>query len=101
MIARILVESNIYGLAAGLPLSGRMVMAMKRMMLAAVAAGILLVPAWAQDPNPGDDGGDAPEHGVARLSLIHGDVSVRHGDQGEMTAGAINAPLVTTDQVMT
>src|SRR5579863_6610564 len=56
------------------------------------------VPA-AQVPQPGDPG-DA-EHGVARLSLFQGNVSVRHGDAGELTAAAINAPLVTTDRVVT
>jgi len=45
--------------------------------------------------------GDSPEHGVARLSLMQGEVSLRHGDGGEMSAAALNAPLVTTDRVAT
>jgi hypothetical protein len=48
-----------------------------------------------------DDGGDAPDHGVARLSLMNGNVSVAHGDSGDLTAAAVNAPLVATDRVMT
>jgi hypothetical protein len=52
-----------------------------------------------QVPQAGDPG-DA-EHGVARLSLFQGNVSVRHGDAGELTAAAINAPLVATDRVVT
>src|SRR4051812_45221096 len=48
-----------------------------------------------QDPN------DAAQHGVARLSIVQGNVSVRHGDAGDLTGGAINAPLVVSDQVAT
>jgi len=56
-----------------------------------------LTPASAQDPNAGD----APDHGVARLSFIQGNVSIRHGDMGELAPAAMNAPLVTTDRVVT
>jgi hypothetical protein len=56
-------------------------------------------PPQGQVPQAGDPG-DA-EHGVARLSLFQGNVSVRHGDAGELTAAAINAPLVATDRVVT
>ena len=48
-----------------------------------------------------DDSGDAPDHGVARLSLMNGNVSVAHGDTGDLTAAVINAPLVATDRVLT
>ena len=48
----------------------------------------------AQDP-------DDLKRGVARLSLINGDVSVRRGDSGEWVAGVINAPLLTDDHVAT
>jgi len=44
---------------------------------------------------------DGPGRGVARLSVINGDVSVRRGDSGDWVAGAINAPLVVQDRVMT
>ena len=41
------------------------------------------------------------ERGVARISLINGDVSVQRGDSGERTAAAVNAPLVVDDRVAT
>jgi len=49
---------------------------------------------FAQDSNP-------QERGVARISLINGDVSVRRGDTDDWVAGAINAPLVVGDRVAT
>jgi len=39
--------------------------------------------------------------GVARVSLISGDVSVRRGDTSEWVAAAINAPLLSQDRVLT
>ncbi len=84
-----------------------MVMAMKNFILALVVATVTLAQApGPQAPGPqgpvpqAGDPGDA-EHGVARLSLFQGNVSVRHGDAGELTAAAINAPLVATDRVVT
>jgi hypothetical protein len=53
-----------------------------------------LTPARAQDP-------DDLKRGVARISLINGDVSVRRGDSGDWVAGVINAPLLTDDYVAT
>ena len=52
------------------------------------------IPARAQDP-------DDLKRGVARISLINGDVSVRRGDSGEWVAGVINAPLLTDDRIAT
>lgn len=65
--------------------------------LAAVALAVVPTPAWAQDPNAGD----APSHGVARLSYVQGNVGMRHGDQGELSPAAVNVPLVATDRVET
>lgn len=48
---------------------------------------------WAQEDGPG--------RGVARISLINGDVSVRRGDSGDWIAAALNAPLVISDHVVT
>ena len=48
---------------------------------------------WAQDAEPGP--------GVARISLINGDVSVRRADSGDFVAAAINAPLVAPDTILT
>ncbi len=44
---------------------------------------------------------DGPGRGVARLSLMNGDVSVRRGDSGDWVAAAINAPLMVEDRVLT
>jgi len=44
---------------------------------------------------------DRPERGVARISLVNGEVSVKRGDSGDWTAAAINAPLVVEDRVFT
>jgi uncharacterized protein DUF6600/FecR-like protein len=53
----------------------------------------------AQDPQV--DPNDAAEHGVARISVINGDVTIERGDSGEQTAAAVNAPLVAGDMVST
>jgi hypothetical protein len=50
------------------------------------------------EPAPKSEG-PAPE--VARISLIHGDVSSQRGDSGEWASTSINAPLVRGDQVIT
>jgi hypothetical protein len=68
---------------------------MKTSLLALIVAAAALAQA-PQDPNS-----DAAQHGVARLSVFQGNVSVRHGDSGEATAAALNAPLMTTDRVET
>src|ERR1700723_970794 len=45
----------------------------------------------------------APEekNGVARVSLIHGDVSTQRGDSGSWSAAALNAPVLAGDRVST
>src|SRR5215468_1911247 len=51
-----------------------------------------------------DDNGDAypgPGRGVARVSVINGDVSVRRGDSDDAVAAALNAPLMAQDRVLT
>src|SRR5258706_3870350 len=40
-------------------------------------------------------------HGVARISLIHGDDSTQRGDSGDAAAAALNAPIVTGDRIST
>jgi len=68
----------------------------------AFPAGALLllmgaaIPARAQAPAPED-----VSRGVARISLMDGEVSVRRGDSGEWVAGVINAPLMTDDRIAT
>jgi hypothetical protein len=62
-----------------------------------VASGVVCM-AWGQDP---PDQAEGPGRGVARISLMNGEVSVRRGDSGEMVAAALNAPLVVEDQILT
>jgi hypothetical protein len=69
--------------------------------LTAVLASTAFLPVWAQQPQPQDDEGYAPEHGVARISIVSGDVSVRRGDAGDLTAAALNGPLVVDDHLAT
>jgi hypothetical protein len=62
--------------------------------------------ARAQDYPPGPNGEAAPRSegpapDVARISLIHGDVSTQRGDTGDWAVTSINAPLVRGDQVAT
>jgi hypothetical protein len=82
---------------------------MKRIILAVLLASVA---GWAQQypqqfpqqqqgPQQGIDDGDAPDHGVARISLVNGDVSMRRGDSGELSAAALNGPLVMNDQLAT
>ena len=49
------------------------------------------------------DAGAAPEpgHGVARISVLNGEVSVKRGDSNDMVAAAINAPLMPQDRLLT
>jgi hypothetical protein len=43
----------------------------------------------------------AETNGVARVSLIHGDVSTQRGDNGDWSAAALNAPVLAGDRVST
>ncbi len=63
------------------------------------ASATLLALVFAPAARAEDD--DAPGRGVARISLISGDVSVRRGDSGDWVAAAVNAPLVVEDRVLT
>jgi len=91
---------------------------MKRMIDAILLAGTAILPVLAQQqfpqqqypqqqypqqqpPQQADDEGYAPEHGVARISLVNGEVSVQRGDSGELTAAALNGPLVVDDRLAT
>jgi len=55
---------------------------------------------YGQDAAPMQDAG-APERGVARVSIVGGEVSVRRGDSGEWVAAIVNAPLMVDDRVST
>ena len=51
-----------------------------------------------QQPDQDEDG---PGRGVARISLMNGEVSVKRGDTGDLVAAAINAPLMVSDRILT
>ena len=56
------------------------------------------------EAEPGGPSGEGPartDQGVARLSLIHGDVSTQRGDAGDWSAAALNQPVMTGDKVST
>src|SRR3954451_13253758 len=44
---------------------------------------------------------DDQQRGVARISLINGEVSVKRGDAAEWVAGVVNAPLLSDDRIST
>jgi len=64
---------------------------------AAAALVLLVIPAARAD----DPDSDGPGRGVARISVVNGDVSVRRGDSGDWVAAAVNAPLVVQDRLAT
>jgi hypothetical protein len=75
--------------------------------IAWVLAAALLVgtgaPLWAQDDDGAAapaQGGDDRQHGVARISVMEGQVSVRRGD-ADWVAGVVNAPLLADDHIST
>ena len=100
-IGRVLKFHELSGLPFGPPVANEVAMTRTTRILVAVAlAGTASV--WAQQPpQQQDDDGNAPEHGVARISLVNGDVSVRRGDSGELSAAALNGPLVVNDHLAT
>lgn len=53
-----------------------------------------------QNGPPMQDTG-APERGVARVSIVNGEVSVRRGDSGDWVAAVVNAPVMVEDRVST
>src|ERR1051326_2345648 len=62
-------------------------------------------PAQGAPPQGAADGGDQepgdPGPGVARISLLEGDVSVRRGDSGDYVAATPNAPMMAQDSIQT
>lgn len=58
------------------------------------------------DPNmqqgaPVGEQGTDEQHGVARLSIAQGDVNIKRGDNGQLVAAIMNAPLMTQDHLQT
>jgi hypothetical protein len=64
---------------------------------ALLAALGFVYPIRAQDEQEADD----PTRGVARVSVIQGEVNVRRGDSGEVVAASVNAPLMAEDHLQT
>ena len=62
--------------------------------VATLFAASAAIPAFAQDA-------DDAQRGVARISVMDGQVSVKRGDAGEWVAGVINAPLLSDDSIAT
>src|SRR5579859_708881 len=58
-------------------------------------------PTDAQPGGPSDESPAATDQGVARLSMIHGDVSTQRGDSGDWSAATLNQPVMTGDKVST
>ncbi len=64
-------------------------------------------PSQAYPPMQEPQGQDAQDvaadeqHGVARLSIVQGDVNVKRGDNGQIESAAVNAPLMARDHVQT
>ena len=62
-----------------------------------------------QDEQDAEEGGDAPsgeapaktDQGVARISMMHGDVSTQRGDSGDWSAAVLNQPVMGGDKVST
>jgi hypothetical protein len=57
--------------------------------------------AYAQDPQAPVDAAPGAAPGVARVSLISGDVSTQRGDSGDWVAATLNTPVVAGDRVTT
>jgi hypothetical protein len=81
---------------------------MKRLIFPTALAAIALLP-WSlsfpqgpgQPPPAQEDPADAAEHGVARLSVANGSVTVIRADSGEPFGATVNQPLETGDEVAT
>src|SRR5882724_2098254 len=50
---------------------------------------------------PQEQAQSEPSSGVARISLIHGDVSTQRGDSGDWATAALNQPMVSSDKIST
>ena len=94
----------------GLPLERRdETRSMKRILLPLLTlAALTACTSFAQDAPQYDqaqvaepDGQYEQGRAVARISVLSGDVSVRRGDSGDVTAAAINGPLMAGDTLLT
>jgi len=58
-------------------------------------------PTEAQPGGPSGEGPAKSDLGVARISMIHGDVSTQRGDSGDWSAATLNQPVMGGDKVST
>jgi hypothetical protein len=58
-------------------------------------------PSEAEAGGPSGEAAAQTDQGVARISLIHGDVSTQRGDSGDWSAATLNQPVMTGDKVST
>jgi len=58
-------------------------------------------PTEAQPGGPSGEGPAKSDLGVARISMIHGDVSTQRGDSGDWSAATLNQPVMDGDKVST
>src|SRR6267142_4274181 len=65
--------------------------------LASLTTSLTIYPSRADDTLPDD----SSSRGVARVSSLTGDVSVRRNTSGEYVAAALNAPVVAGDSIAT
>ncbi len=91
-------------------MKNRLALIIGTMVLGATLAGAQVseeVPLQSQpepqsEPGPQSQQAQAePASGVARISLIHGDVSTQRGDSGDWATAALNQPVVGSDKVST
>ena len=85
----------------------RAILASAVMLLASLS---VLAQGPGQDPQQAPQQGPPPQGGpnqadanrsVARISIINGVVSVRRGDTGDAVAAVLNAPMTSTDRLLT
>src|SRR5437016_2466270 len=79
---------------------GRSIMQRTNHFRYAVLAGALVALSGAFSVARAQDPEDL-QRGVARISVINGDVNVRRGETSEWVAGVVNAPLLTGDHIAT
>src|ERR1700692_2371566 len=70
-----------------------------RVQLGALAGAIIMVASLATPVRAQNQ--DDMQRGVARISIMDGQVSVKRGDAGEWVAGVVNAPLMGDDSIST
>lgn len=76
----------------------------KRAGLLGIPLLVLMAVVLGASPAPAQDSGAgvAPnDSGVARVSFIHGDVTMQRGDSGDFSSVSLNTPLVGGDKVAT